>query len=346
MDFLTEALKPIPVVVWGGPALEHCGGHAFHYGYIFIVNECDRDLAAAKLLDAGCIRADWSWGSTDIHKKSIPEYEDIDNNSIRFVFPPERVSIMNEPIALVLPSFVGLGPPRTAVLGSRESAQSETQNDENSTRLHKYPQVEALGQGEDVLQEDTAQEGASLATTPQEDIPQEDKSQEAATLLEPQTLPEREPYLEPESLQSIKSQQNSELLQDIVNTPEIEELQGGEKLQQNTAEDSKFTCVDGFLYYPRLPVLLETIIRARLHVPEEKLSYWATMLEVWAITYLWAPTMAPYDILDGTEDEEVKAWFNKATRRFNGGMDRVTITKRKGRVASTRPPVDLDTLFD
>lgn len=31
MDFLTEALKPIPVVVWGGPALEHCGGRAFHY---------------------------------------------------------------------------------------------------------------------------------------------------------------------------------------------------------------------------------------------------------------------------------------------------------------------------
>ncbi|KAL7958527.1 hypothetical protein V8C34DRAFT_304746 [Trichoderma compactum] len=110
----------------------------------------------AKLPDAGCIRADWSWGSTDpatlqtlddnaqrIHKKSTPEYEDIDNNSIRFVFPPESVSIMNEPIALVPPSFVGLGPPRTAALGSREPAQTTPQEDK-----------------------------------PQEDNPQEDKSQE------------------------------------------------------------------------------------------------------------------------------------------------------------------------
>ncbi|KAH0525836.1 hypothetical protein TsFJ059_009248 [Trichoderma semiorbis] len=344
MDFLTEVLKPITVVVWGGPALEHCGGRAFNYGYIFIVNECDRDLAAAKLLDAGCIRADWSWGSIDpatlqtlddnaqrIHKKSIPEYEDIDNNSIRFVFPPECVSIMNEPIALVLPSFVGLGPPRTAALGSREPAQGETQNNEKLPRSHKSTQSEALVQGEDILQQN---------------IPQEDKSQEAATFLEPQTLPEREPYLDPDSLQPIKSQQNSELSQNVNNTSDIDELQGEKELQENTADDSKFTCVDGFLYYPRLPVLLETIIRARLRVPEEKVSYWATMLEIWAITYLWAPAMAPYDILDGIEDEEVKAWFNKATRRFNGGMDRVTVTKRKGRVASIRPPVDLDTLFD
>ncbi|KAJ4854158.1 uncharacterized protein T069G_11137 [Trichoderma breve] len=369
MNFLTEALKPIHVVVWGGPALEHYGVQAFIYGYIFIVNECDRDLAAAKLLDAGCIRADWSWGSTGpatlqtlddnaqrIHKKSIPEYEDIDNNSICFVFPPERVSIMNEPIALVLPSFVGLGPPRTAVLGSREPAQSETQNDENSTRLHKSPQAEALVQREDILQEYTAQEVTSLAATPQMDIPQEgkhqedklqeDKPEEAATLLESQTLPEQEPYPEPESLQPIKSQQNSELLQDVKHIPDIGKLQGGDIILENTADDSKFTCVDGFLYYPRLPILLETIIRARLRVPEEKVSYWATMLEVWAIPYLWAQAMAPYDILDEIEDKEVKTWFNKATKRFEGGIDRVTNTKRKGRVPSTRPPVDLDALFD
>lgn len=325
------------------------------------MNECDRDLAAAKLLDAGCIRADWSWGSTDIHKKSIPEYEDIDNNSIRFAFPPERVSIMNEPIALILPSFVGLGPPRTAVLGSREPAQSETQNDENSTRLQESTQAEVSVQGEDILQEIAAQEVTSLAATPQETIPQEDKHQEdkhqedklqvdkpqeAATLPEPQTLLEGKTYPDPENLRPMKSQQNSESLRDVKNAPDTEELQGGDKLRQNTADDSKFTCVDGFLYYPRLPVLLETIIRARLRVPEEKLSYWATMLKVWAITYLWAPTMAPYDILDGIEDEEVKAWFNKATKRFEGGIDRVTNTKRKGRMASTRPPVDLDTLFD
>ncbi|KAL7905376.1 hypothetical protein GGI35DRAFT_460562 [Trichoderma velutinum] len=135
MDILVEVLKPIPLVVWGGPALIHCGVKAFIHGYIFIVNECDRDLAAAKLLDAGFNRADWSWGSTDPatlqtlnedvqrqHRESIPEYEDIDNNSIRFVFPPEFVRTMNEPIALVLPSFVKLGPPRAT---ASEPAQCE-----------------------------------------------------------------------------------------------------------------------------------------------------------------------------------------------------------------------------
>ncbi|QYT02924.1 hypothetical protein H0G86_009906 [Trichoderma simmonsii] len=309
MDFLTEVLKPIPVVVWGGPALEHCGVRAFIHGYIFIVNECDRDVAAAKLLNAGCVRADWSWGSTDPatlqtmdedvqrrHRESIPEYEDIDNNSIRFVFPPESVRTMNEPIALVLPSFVKLGPPRTAALGSRQPAQ--------------------------------------------EDMPRGDYLQENTP------LPELGLYAEQDNLQPIKSLHNSKSLQDAKSTPEIAKVQGGEEPQEDTADDSKFTCVDDFLYYPHLPVLLESLICARLRVSEDKPSLWKSMLGVWAITYLGAQTMAPYDILDGIEDKEVKAWFNKATRRSNGGIDRVTVTKRRGRVASTRPPVDLDTLFD
>lgn len=38
MDFLAEALKLIPVVVWAGPALEHCGGRAFHYVSAFILH--------------------------------------------------------------------------------------------------------------------------------------------------------------------------------------------------------------------------------------------------------------------------------------------------------------------
>lgn len=29
MDLLAEVLKPIPLVVWGGPALEYCGVKAF-----------------------------------------------------------------------------------------------------------------------------------------------------------------------------------------------------------------------------------------------------------------------------------------------------------------------------
>ncbi|KAL6890505.1 hypothetical protein GGI43DRAFT_221957 [Trichoderma evansii] len=164
MNFLAEVLKPIPVVVWGGPALEHCGVKAFFYGYFFIVNNCDLELAEAKLLSAGCIRAPWSWGSCDparlethgenvkrSHEKSIPEYEDIDNNSVRFAFPPESVQIMNEPITLILPSFVGLGPPRAAALEYRELAQEETQDDD----IDKGLDTEQLVQNEDTLQ-DTA----------------------------------------------------------------------------------------------------------------------------------------------------------------------------------------------
>ncbi|KAL6890506.1 hypothetical protein GGI43DRAFT_221959 [Trichoderma evansii] len=59
------------------------------------------------------------------------------------------------------------------------------------------------------------------------------------------------------------------------------------------------------------------------------------MLHVWAVTHLWGQTMAPEDVLDGIKDDEVKAWLNKATKRFNGGIDRITVTKRKGRVKST-----------
>lgn len=406
------------------------------------MNECDLKLAEAKLLSAGCVRAPWSWGSCDparlqalgdnvksIHEKSIPEYEDIDNNSVRFAFPPESVHIMNEPITLILPSFVGVGPPRAAALERKELAQEETQDDDgnsaqfdkgletepsaqkedtaqdtvqeeiqnkerNSAQFEKAPEAETnvLVQEEDMLQdanqgsaqkddeksvqpEKTSEAGNNPLTQEQDELqdtyqgaaqddygklPEREKTPEAETGAlvqekdafqepalpsEPQLLAEMEPYPESENVQPVKSLQVSNPQRHAENTLDMKEPQSRERFPENTADDSKLICVDGFLYYPRLPVLLESLIRVRLRVPEDKVSIWASMLHVWAITYLWAQTMASEDVLDGIEDNEVKTWFNNATKRFDGGIDRVTVTKRKGRVKSTRPPVDLDNLF-
>lgn len=236
-------------------------------GYIFVINECDRDLAASKLLDAGFVSASWSYGTCDpvvlaklddktkrMHENEIPDWKDLDDNSIRFEFPPKYCVIANEPVAFVLPSYVGLPPPP---LGSV---------------------------------------GASRAKAEQEATP----SQQNETSQEKALLPHGE--------------------------------QSSEKC---VTEDYIFTCVDGFLYYPCLPALLESLIRVRLHMPENTFGSWVSELEVWAIPYLWAQTMAPEDVLDGIEDDKIKAWFNKETLRFEGGMDRVTITKRRGRLPYT-----------
>ncbi|KAH6645311.1 hypothetical protein BKA67DRAFT_541540 [Truncatella angustata] len=324
MDLLAEVLKPIPLVVWGGPALEHCGVKAFIRGYIFIVNECDRDVAEAKLLNAGFVRASWSWGSCNptelqnfddetkrVHENCIPQYEDIDKHSIRFAFPPIYNRIGNEPVALILPSFAGLGPPP---LGDRELSQGGTQQEAELKQQNEIPQ-EALLREEEPLQETT------LST-------------------ESKPLPRPESRLEPDNLRPGEGLHDAKTPQNTKNPLDVEQPH-----EKGVNDDPRFTCVEGFLYYPRLPVLLESLIRARLRTPENKFGLWVSMLEVWAIPYLWAQTMAPEDILDGIEDEKIKAWFNKETKRFESGIDRVTNTKRKGRVRSTRPLEDLDLLF-
>ncbi|KAH8657796.1 hypothetical protein BX600DRAFT_438982 [Xylariales sp. PMI_506] len=320
MELLTEALKPIPLVVWGGPALQHCGVQAFSRGYIFIVNECDLGLAEAKLLDAGFTRAGWSWGSCNptylqtlsedaqgMHEELIPEYEDIDKSSIRFAFPGKANDFSNEPVALILPSFVGLGPP----LSSTEIRQGETEQEVKLAHPNEAPKEVALLRKEEPLQQITLS-------------------------AESKPLPGHESRLELDNLQRGDGLHNAETPQDLQNPPDIDRPH-----EKGGADNPKFTCVDGFLYYPSLPVLLESLIRARLRIPDN-FGMWVSMLEVWAIAYLWGQTMAPYDVLDGIEDEKIKTWFNKETKRFEGGIDRVTITKRKGRVQSTRPMVDLD----
>lgn len=97
-------------------------------------------------------------------------------------------------------------------------------------------------------------------------------------------------------------------------------------------------CVHSFLYNSRLPVLPENLVRARPRIPENKVSVRGSMLHVWAIAYLWGQATAPEDVFDGIKDDEVKAWFNKTTKKLNGGIDRATFGKRAESVKSTKPP--------
>ncbi|ETS85586.1 hypothetical protein PFICI_03611 [Pestalotiopsis fici W106-1] len=304
------------------------------------------------MLEAGFRRANWSWVSCDpaklqtlddktqrLHETWIPEFEDLDNNSIRFAFPAGYERIGNEPVAFILPSFVGLGPPR---LGSMEASQGETEQEGRPSQRNEISQAKTLLQDDEVLQE----------TPPPAEI---------------KPLPESESRLEPHPLQPRESLLDTKTLPDLINPANImqppeeqphEEQSHEEQLheeqpheeqphaqqpnEKGATDDPRFTCVDGFLYYPTLPVLLESLIRARLRIPEDTFGMWRSMLEVWAISYLWGQTMAPEDVLDGIEDDDIKAWFNKETKRFEGGIDRVTITKRKGRLTGTRPIVDID----
>jgi hypothetical protein len=55
---------------------------------------------------------------------------------------------------------------------------------------------------------------------------------------------------------------------------------------------------------------------------------WTASLEGWALSYVYGALMVSDDALDSCDDDEAKDWFNKRIRRFTGGMDRVTCTKR------------------
>ena len=93
--------------------------------------------------------------------------------------------------------------------------------------------------------------------------------------------------------------------------------------------DGRFTR-DGNMFYPNGAVLLESFVRVLVREPFG--GHWTSNLTMWAITYLYGDLMLDDDILDSCDDEAAKAWFNKGIRRFAGGIDRITITKRLGRV--------------
>ncbi|KAM0424921.1 hypothetical protein ACHAPT_009977 [Fusarium lateritium] len=87
---------------------------------------------------------------------------------------------------------------------------------------------------------------------------------------------------------------------------------------------------EGNILYPNAALLLESFVRTRLSEPKK--NSWALNLEMWVVTYLWGDLMLDDGILDNCDDEEVKAFFNELIRKDKGGIDRVTCTKRLGRV--------------
>ncbi|KAJ3463802.1 hypothetical protein MRS44_008588 [Fusarium solani] len=84
------------------------------------------------------------------------------------------------------------------------------------------------------------------------------------------------------------------------------------------------------ILYPDAELLLESFVRTL--VKEPKMGGWVSSLRMWAITHLYGDLMLGDDVLDSCDDEEAKAWFNKRIRRYSGGIDRVTCTKRLGKV--------------
>ena len=96
------------------------------------------------------------------------------------------------------------------------------------------------------------------------------------------------------------------------------------------ASAKRFTQED-HLFYPDRELMLQSVIGTLL---KDKGTLWRGSLECWAISYLYCQLMMPDDCLDSVEDEEVKAWFNKRIRRYEGGLDRTPahIAKRRGRI--------------
>jgi hypothetical protein len=79
------------------------------------------------------------------------------------------------------------------------------------------------------------------------------------------------------------------------------------------------------LCYPDAALLLKSFVKTLL---QETPGSWRYLLQAWAITYIYGLLMVEDTILDSCDDESVKSWFNKKIRRGNGGLDRVTVSKR------------------
>ncbi|KAJ3535378.1 hypothetical protein NM208_g7150 [Fusarium decemcellulare] len=87
---------------------------------------------------------------------------------------------------------------------------------------------------------------------------------------------------------------------------------------------------DGNLLWPDGPLLLKSLVQTAVREPIE--GKWKSDLEMWAISYVYGELMVDDDVMDSCQDEAAKNWFNDNIRRFNGGIDRVTFTKRVGRL--------------
>ncbi|POR33269.1 Uncharacterized protein TPAR_06512 [Tolypocladium paradoxum] len=87
---------------------------------------------------------------------------------------------------------------------------------------------------------------------------------------------------------------------------------------------------DGNIFYPVGGLLLQSFVQTYLREPV--MGMWTSCLDMWSISCLYGALTLGDDVLDSCDDEEAKAWFNENIRRLRGGIDRVTYTKRLGRV--------------
>ncbi|KAK2591468.1 hypothetical protein QQS21_010844 [Conoideocrella luteorostrata] len=87
---------------------------------------------------------------------------------------------------------------------------------------------------------------------------------------------------------------------------------------------------DDNIIYPDGAALLQSFVQTIVREPTP--GKWTSKLDMWSITYVYGELMLADDVLDLCDDEKAKDWFNDAIQRFGNGIDRVTCTKRLGRV--------------
>lgn len=86
---------------------------------------------------------------------------------------------------------------------------------------------------------------------------------------------------------------------------------------------------DSNIYYPSGPRLLQSFVQTLVREPV--MGMWTSTLNIWSISYLYGDLLLNDDVLDLLDDDVARAWFNEKIRRFSGGIDRVTFTKRLGK---------------
>ena len=86
----------------------------------------------------------------------------------------------------------------------------------------------------------------------------------------------------------------------------------------------------GNVHYPNATPLLRSFVQTLVREPLK--GMWTSNLDMWAISYVYGELMVSDDALDSCDEDEVKTWFNESIQRSHGGIDRVTCTKRLGKV--------------
>ncbi|PHH58464.1 hypothetical protein CDD81_5753 [Ophiocordyceps australis] len=103
MEFIASALGSIPALVWGERAIAALGVRLVCDNYMLVIEDSDFDDAVHQLRSAGFQEWAWSYGSLNpsfykgrlmetIYRRIVNEYGNLDQNSARFVFPPQLQS--------------------------------------------------------------------------------------------------------------------------------------------------------------------------------------------------------------------------------------------------------------